>query len=234
MEMKKLDSENVSILIVEDDPDINNLLKKLLSKAGFVPTQVYSGTEATLRINVEPFDLVLLDLMLPGITGEELIIHIRETKGLSIPVIAISAKVTTADKVNVLGSGADDYITKPFVAEEVIARIEAVLRRSEVESGKANSYKYKDLVLDSDTRRVQLKNADIQLTAHEFDLLEILIKRPDMVFSRERLYQMIWNGEYYGEDNTINVHVSNIRKKLAAESDDEYIRTIWGIGFKLV
>lgn len=232
--MKKPHLEDIRILIAEDDSDINDLLGKILKRAGYVCDQAYSGTEAKLRIDADHFDLVLLDLMLPGMTGEDLIAYIREERGLALPLIVISAKVTTADKVTVLGLGADDYITKPFVAEEVIARIEAALRRFGAVSGQQNSYKYRDLFLNSDTRRVKLKGKDIQMTAYEFDLLEILIQRPDRVFSRERLYQMIWNGDYYGEDNTINVHVSNIRKKLAAESDEEYIQTVWGIGFKLV
>lgn len=227
-------SHSIKILIVEDDPDINTLLKKIVTKAGYDLVQAFSGTEAKLHIESGSFDLILLDLMLPGMSGEELVSYIRSERNLPVPIIVISAKVTTTDKVSVLKQGADDYITKPFVAEEVIARIEATLRRAGTQPQHANSHKHRDLQLNSETRRVQLKNEEIALTAHEFDLLEILIKQPDTVFPRERLFQLIWGGSYYGEDNTINVHVSNIRKKLAGVSDDEYIQTVWGIGFKLV
>lgn len=226
--------EEIHILVVEDDPDINDLLGKILNKAGFMTTQAYSGTEAMLLIEAERFDLLLLDLMLPGVTGEELITQIRAEKNLSVPIIIITAKAGTSDKVSLLRLGADDYITKPFVTEEVVARVEATLRRSSSGIEESDIYNHRDLSLDGNARRVLLEGKEIQLTAHEFDLLEILIKSPDVVFSRERLYQMIWKGEYYGEDNTINVHVSNIRKKLAGKSDDEYIQTVWGIGFKLI
>jgi DNA-binding response OmpR family regulator len=221
-------------LVVEDDPDINALLKKIVARAGYSCVQAYSGTEARLLIDSEQFDLILLDLMLPGITGEELISYIRTERKLAVPIIAISAKATTSSKVEVLGAGADDYITKPFDTEEVVARIEAALRRTRLEPQQDGTHSYRGLQLNSGTRRVLLKGEDIAFTAHEFDLLEILIQHPDTVFPRERLYQMIWGGSYYGNDNTINVHVSNIRKKLATVSEEEYLQTIWGIGFKLI
>jgi DNA-binding response OmpR family regulator len=226
-----------TILIVEDDSDINALLKRMLDRAGYAVVQAYSGTEAKLRIEHEAFDLVLLDLMLPGMTGEELIVCIREEHELNVPIIVISAKVSVVDKVGTLVSGADDYITKPFDPEEVLARIQAAFRRAKpVVEQQANIIStHGDLRLDSSTRRVSLQGKDIDLTAHEFDILHILIQSPDTVFSRERLYGLVWKSGYYGEDNTINVHVSNIRKKLAAVvPHEDYIKTVWGIGFKLV
>jgi DNA-binding response OmpR family regulator len=258
-----------TILIVEDDPDINALLKAIVVKAGYAAVQAYSGTEAELRIEqgtVRPdsgtdlapstaaassaFDLILLDLMLPGMTGEELVSFIRTEQGLDTPIIIISAKVSLESKVATLASGADDYITKPFEPEEVLARIQAALRRSRVSAHHTpdvppaspsasrqpgTRHIYRDLSLDSATRRVMLGDAEVALTTHEFDILHILIKQPDTVFSRERLYELVWKSGYYGEDNTINVHVSNIRKKLAAAgAHEDYIKTVWGIGFKLV
>ncbi|MDR1185592.1 MAG: response regulator transcription factor [Coriobacteriales bacterium] len=226
-----------TVLIVEDDSDINTLLKMILGKAGYVAVQAYSGTEAKLRIEHEKFDLILLDLMLPGMTGEELIDCIREEHKLDVPIIIISAKASIASKVGTLAAGADDYITKPFDPEEVIVRVQATLRRVRptAEQQASVTHTHRDLCLDSSTRRVSLKGSEIGLTAHEFDILHILIQSPDTVFSRERLYGLVWKSGYYGEDNTVNVHVSNIRKKLAAVAPHEdYIKTIWGIGFKLV
>lgn len=185
-----------SILIVEDDPDINALLAKIMARAGHEPTRAYSGTEALLHFERGSFDLMLLDLMLPGASGGELIAHLRGERGLDLPVIVVSAKAGLADKVDAL--------------------------------------EHRGLRLDASARRVTLAGAEITLTAHEFDLLQTLMQAPDKVFSRERLYELVWKCGYYGEENAINVHVSNIRKKLAAvDPDGEYIKTVWGIGFKL-
>ncbi len=227
-----------SILIVEDDPDINALLAKIVARAGHEPAQAYSGTEALLRLEHGRFDLVLLDLMLPGTDGGGLIAHLRGERGLDLPVIVVSAKAGLADKVDALALGADDYIVKPFEPDEVAARVQAVLRRyrgGPVRPGGAGPVlEHRGLQLDADARRCSLHNAEIVLTAHEFDLLHTLMQAPDKVFSRERLYELVWKGGYYGEENAINVHVSNIRKKLAAvDPDGEYIKTVWGIGFKL-
>lgn len=231
---RTVEPQNLTVLIVEDDPDINNLLKRILERAKLNYIQAYSGTEAKLILEAKKVDLVLLDLMLPGIRGEELISSIRQDKKLKIPIITISAKVSVDDKVKVLESGADDYIAKPFDPNEVLARINVALRRIYPQACQTGTYKHRELSLDRGSRRVLCKDKEIELTAHEFDLLEILMQSPDTVFSRERLYQMVWKSGYYGEDNTINVHMSNIRKKLAAASSEKYIETVWGIGFKLI
>ena len=224
------------ILIVEDDIDINNLILKTLSKKGYEVIQAFSGSEGSLRLSMEDFDMVLLDLMLPGRSGEELIKEIREKK--DIPIIAISAKTSLEDKVNVLNIGADDYITKPFELEEILARINSQLRRykklDDIQKDNKSECKFKDIVLKEGSREVMVKGEYICLTAHEFDILSILIKNPDKVYSRQSLYEQVWKSGYYGEDNTINVHVSNIRKKIKQiSSEEEYIKTVWGIGFKL-
>lgn len=245
-----------NILIVEDDPDINTLLLKIVTRAGHKAEQAFSGTEAQLRLEKSTPDLILLDLMIPGLSGEALLSYIRHDLRLTTPIIVISAKVQLANKVEALSAGADDYITKPFETEEVLARIQAVLRRAgavageigggEEDAGRGNddgdgnykdaeTYSFKQLNLDAKTRRVVLKGQEVALTNHEFDLLHTLIKAPDTVFSRERLYELVWKSGYYGEDNTINVHISNIRKKFAAiDPNGDYIKTVWGIGFKLV
>lgn len=223
------------ILVVEDDVDINNLITKTLKNRGFQITQAFSGSEASLQLSICEFDIILLDLMLPGITGEELIKQIRTLK--EIPIIVISAKISLQDKIKVLNLGADDYITKPFESEEIIARVNSQLRRYrkfDMQLNKNKEYKFKELTLDEESRQVKVKNIDLALTAHEFDILCILLKNPNKVYSREALYESVWKNGYYGEDNSVNVHVSNIRKKIKEISlDEQYIKTVWGIGFKL-
>lgn len=223
------------ILVVEDDVDINNLITKTLKNREFQITQAFSGSEASLQLSICEFDIILLDLMLPGITGEELIKQIRAIK--EIPIIVISAKTSLQDKIKVLNLGADDYITKPFESEEIIARVNSQLRRYrkfDMQLNKNKEYKFKELTLDEESRQAKVKNIDLALTAHEFDILCILLKNPNKVYSREALYESVWKNGYYGEDNSVNVHVSNIRKKIKEILlDEEYIKTVWGIGFKL-
>lgn len=223
------------ILVVEDDVDINNLITKTLKNREFQITQAFSGSEASLQLSICEFDIILLDLMLPGITGEELIKQIRAIK--EIPIIVISAKTSLQDKIKVLNLGADDYITKPFESEEIIARVNSQLRRYrkfDMQLNKNKEYKFKELTLDEESRQAKVKNINLALTAHEFDILCTLLKNPNKVYSREALYESVWKNGYYGEDNSVNVHVSNIRKKIKEISlDEEYIKTVWGIGFKL-
>ncbi|HBT94922.1 MAG TPA: DNA-binding response regulator, partial [Coriobacteriia bacterium] len=202
-----MDSKN--ILVVEDDVAINNLLAKICTRAGYAVKQAFSSTEALLLLEKDEPDLLLLDLMIPGLTGEALISHIRSELALDLPIIVISAKVHLESKVNVLALGADDYMTKPFEAEEVLARIQAALRRYGTATGAGRSaagiYVFGELQLDAPKRRVLLKDEDVALTGHEFDILHTLIQAPDTVFSRERLYELVWKSGYYGEDNTVNV-----------------------------
>lgn len=223
------------ILIVEDDVDISGLLKRILEDAGYETKQAYSGTEALLCCEKKQPDLIMLDLMLPGMTGEELLLTLREG-GCDIPVLVLSARSSLQDKVTLLKEGADDYITKPFEPEEVLVRVMAAFRRcGSLGAGtESERYTYKDLILDQASRTVTVKQREISLTRYEYEILCILIQQPRKVFSRESLYEQVWKNGYYGEDNTVNVHVSNIRKKIAAiDPEAEYIRTVWGIGFKM-
>ncbi len=223
------------ILVVEDEADINNLIAKTLKKHEYQITQAFSGSEALLQLSISEFDIILLDLMLPGINGEELINKIRMEK--EIPIIVISAKTALEDKVKLLNIGADDYITKPFELDEIVARVNSQLRRYRsygIKNKESNNYKFKQLMLEEESRQVTVNNEIIHLTGHEFDILKILIKNPDKVYSRESLYELVWKNGYYGEDNSVNVHISNIRKKIKeVVEDEEYIKTVWGIGFKL-
>ena len=212
-----------TILIVEDDADINALLAKIVAREGFGCVQAYSGTEALLQMERATFDLVLLDMMLPGMDGAALMARMRDELASRVPVIVVSAKAGSADKVGMLAAGADDYVTKPFDPDEVAARIHAVLRRAAGASVAAGA----GGVCPDD-------EALVHRDLHEFDILHVLMRSPDKVFSRELLYELVWKNGYYGEQNAVNVHVSNIRKKLAAAGGaGDYIKTVWGIGFKL-
>ncbi len=227
---------SIKILVIEDDADINRILCRYLMKEQYQVTPAYSGSEARLQLKMDHFHLIMLDLMLPGVAGEELIAEVRKVSQL--PIIVISAKTALEDKVNALKIGADDYITKPFDRDEVLARVEALLRRSmlhnPVESLKQEqNLIFKHLSLNPVSREVLIKDNPIALTAYEFDILQLLLQYQDKVFTKEQLYQDIWKTGYYGEDNTINVHISNIRKKIKEFDDSSYIKTIWGIGFKM-
>lgn len=220
------------VLVVEDDEDISRFIIKCLEKEGYMATAAFSGTEARLQLSLHSYDLVLLDLMLPGISGEAIIQEIRKTS--NIPIIVISAKVVIEAKVMALKLGADDYITKPFEKEELLARMEAVLRRSEhniVPSCK--TLQFKNLILMPERRMAMIQQEELNLTASEFDILMLLVKHKDRAFTKDQIYQEVWKEGYYGEDNTISVHISNIRKKIKQWDEDSYIKTVWGIGFKM-
>lgn len=227
------------ILIIEDDLDINQLLQKILKREGYEVIPAYSGTEGELRLFMGEFDLMLCDLMLPGISGEDLIRKARKEK--TFPIIALTAKSALEDKVQVLGLGADDYVTKPFEQPELLARVDAQIRRTKLMSSKVKESQmeenqvltFRDIVLSPLSMNATVKGQKLELTAHEFEILKIMLETPKKVFSKEALYESVWKNGYYGEDNTISVHISNIRKKIAKITSEEYISTVWGIGYKL-
>ena len=222
------------ILVVEDDPDINRLLCKILQNNGYDVRPAFSGSEAMLWAEKYEYDLVLLDLMLPGLSGEEFIARIRGQR--TMPILVLSAKVGVEDRVNVLRLGADDFIPKPFDNNEVLARVEAQLRRYQQFSagaGEKRVLRLRDLELDRDAISVTVGGTPVTLTAREFEILALLLSAPNKVFTRAQIYERVWGEEFFGDDNTVNVHVSNLRAKLSKVSDREYIKTVWGIGFKM-
>lgn len=225
--------DSIHILIVEDDNDISNLLCHIVKRSGYLPQAAFSGTEAMLYLKQKNWNLVLLDLMLPGLSGEEILKNIRA--GNHMPVIIISAKSEQKSKVDLLRIGADDYITKPFDIDEVSARIDGLLRRHQYTGNlHSNVLSHKDLSLDLDLKRVMVAEIPIQLTSREYDILVLLMMSPQKIFTKENLFQSIWNEEFMGDANTISVHMSNLRSKLAkANRDEEYIETIWGMGYRL-
>lgn len=227
--------DKINILVVEDDIDINGLLCKILTKQGYNVVSAYSGSEAKMCINHYDFQLILLDLMLPGISGEELIIYIRKAK--MMPIIVISAKTEQDTKIEVLKTGADDFVSKPFDVKEVVARVESQLRRYTMFSKPNESssvLKHKNLVLNYDKMEATIKDVPIALTVRQFLILKVLMSNPNKVFTKANLFQNVWNEEFLGDENTINVHMSNLRAKLAQiDPETEYIRTVWGLGFKM-
>ena len=226
--------EAFHILVVEDDPDINRLLCTILTDAGYHCRPAFSGSEGVLWAEQYSYDLVLLDLMLPGLSGEEFIARMR--RGRTMPIIVLSAKAGLEDRVNVLKLGADDFIPKPFDNAEVLARVEAQLRRSHLFSAPGQGgqvYRCGELELDREGVTVTVAGTPVALTAREFEILALLMSHPKKVYTRQQLYEQVWGGEYFGDDNTVNVHISNLRAKLAKVSDREYIKTVWGIGFKM-
>ena len=238
-----------NILIVEDDININNLLCEVLVKAGYTCEQAFSGTEAKLLLDIKEkaYTLVLLDLMLPGASGEEVLKEIRKQGRL--PVIVLTAKDSIDDKIGVLTDGADDYITKPFEIREVLARIQVQLRHIEAETEAETEVKtkagiqegqgsgrleFRDMVLIRSTFEVSIGGRVLpKITKQEFAILELLLKNPKQVFSKEDIFEYAWDEPYMGETKTLDVHISNIRKKIKTVTPDEYIETIWGIGYRL-
>ena len=222
------------ILIVEDDNDINSLLRRILTGAGYQVVQAYSGTEALLQYQSVSPDLVLLDLMLPGLSGSQVLGKLRGEMSSDVPIIVLSARDGLSDKVALLDIGADDYIVKPFEPDEVVARIRAALRRRSKVSAAREELTYKNIALRPDLRKVTVRGRELALTAIEYELLYTFMRNPEKVYSREKLYEEVWKDGYYGTDHTVNVHVSNLRKKLKdADGQEDYIRSVYGIGFRL-
>ena len=218
------------ILIIEDDTDINNSTAGYLRRQGCLCTQAFSGTEGRLLWKEGAFDLILMDLMLPGLPGGELIGEIRRAS--RVPVIVLSARAELSDKVELLGSGADDYLTKPYQLEELWARIQVQLRHASAAPA-GEILRFRHWVLNLDEITLTAAGQPVSLTAHEFKIVELLTGRPKRVFTKQQIYEAVWGEKYAVEDKTITVHISNIRAKLRPSGTDGYIQTVWGIGFKL-
>lgn len=201
----------------------------MLVNAGYDVKQAFSGPEGLLYFSGETYSLVLLDLMLPGMAGESILTKIRENS--DVPVIIISAKTDMDEKVFLLQTGADDYITKPFDMREVLARVELQLKRKR--KAVKDKIIYHELNLDSGNHLITINGNSLSLTRQEFAIMELLMKHPDKIYSKQELYEFAWDEYYIGEDKTLNVHISNIRKKIKQYSEREYIETVWGIGFRL-
>lgn len=220
------------ILVIEDDVDIHNFIKKILEKENYEVISTYLGRDVDLLLENNNIDLVLLDLMLPDISGEEVLKKIKD-----IPVIVISAKIASEDKVSVLSNGANDYITKPFDVNELLARIKVQFRLNQKEENK--DLKYKDLSLDKTAPILHIKAQKINLTKTEYLILKQLLLNPKKVISKTKLIQIINSNDKVTpeimpyDESSLKVHISNIRKKIKNITEEEYIESVWGIGFKL-
>ena len=221
------------ILIVEDNKDVNALLKQVIEEAGYAAKSLYNGLEVLKEIKANEYDLIILDIMLPYKSGDVILKELREFS--DVPVIIISAKDMVGTKIDLLRLGADDYITKPFDIDEVIARIETNIRRYKKSSKVDNNIlQYKDIMLNENSKSVEVNGGELSLTVKEYMILELLIKNIGKVFSKAALYETIWETEYLGDDKTIKTHISNLRNKLKeANPNEEYIETVWGLGYRL-
>lgn len=214
----------IKILIVEDERPISDLIKLNLSDAGYDCTCVYNGMDAIDIVSEHTFDLMLLDIMLPGADGYEIMDYVHD---LEIPVIFLTAKNTTLDKVRGLNMGAEDFIVKPFEIVELLARINVVLRRYHKIS---NTLEYKDLRIDLDRNAVTRGNERIILTPKEFNLLVLFVRNLNITLFRERIYETVWEAEYTGDTRTLDLHIQRLRKKAGLE---EELKTIYRIGYRL-
>ncbi|WP_244445067.1 response regulator transcription factor [Oceanobacillus jeddahense] len=224
--------EQRHILIIEDDVHINHIIADVLQKENFLCTQSFSGSEGKMNVSQQVYDLIILDLMLPGLSGEEFMHELRTNLSCDTPVIVLSAKEKLDHKLHLFDLGADDYVTKPFEVEELLARIYVHIKRKSTSSF-PKVYKHKNLSLDSNTMSVKLHHSELNLTRQEYKIIELLLKNPTRVFSRQDIYELAWDDLYMGEDKTITVHISNIRNKIKQLDHEKYIDTVWGIGFKL-
>ena len=230
------------ILVIEDDAAINDVATTALERAGHSVTQAFSGSEARLLLEGGSgrgaFDVVVCDLMLPGIAGEELVRLIRG-RDEATPIVVVSARTTPKDKVGLLRLGADDYLAKPFDLDELVARVEVQLRHRDV-APSAATLRWRRWTLDPEARTLVVADGEsgepggtVTLTRIEFNILELLVRRPNKVFGKAELFELAWGEPFAGDDSTVAVHVSNIRAKLRASGTDDYVRTVWGMGFKL-
>ncbi|MCI9428064.1 MAG: response regulator transcription factor [Eubacterium sp.] len=221
------------VLVVDDEKLIVKGIRFSLEQDGMEVECAYDGEEALRMAGEKEYDLILLDIMLPKIDGFEVCQHIREFS--SVPIVMLTAKGDDMDKILGLEYGADDYITKPFNILEVKARIKAIMRRTS--SGKPKAEKSSviengDIRMDCESRRLFVKEKEINLTAKEFDLLELLVTNPNKVYSRERLLNLVWGYEYPGDVRTVDVHVRRMREKIESNpSEPKYLHTKWGVGY---
>lgn len=226
----------MKILLIEDDFEISEMLRNFLMTESFEITTAFDGEEALRKFKQSEYSLLLLDLMIPKVTGMKVMEEIR--KSSTVPIIIISAKDSDSDKTLGLGLGADDYITKPFSVTEVLARIKANIRRSTqyVPSNLIQNdfITVGDVCMNLENYTVMKKEEKLELTAKEFEILKLLMQNPKKVYTKEQIYSMIWKDAYLGDENAVNVHISRLRNKIEENPrEPKIILTVWGIGYKL-
>ena len=230
------------ILVIEDDKEINNLICEYMASAGYEMLSATNGLSGLSMLEMnDDIDLCLLDLMLPMKSGDRVIQNLREFS--DVPVIVLSAKDTIQTKIDLFRLGADDYLTKPFDLDELLVRVEAVIRRGKKDSGLIQGktghtqgktvYTYKNIIMDDNAGQVTVSGSRLELTAKEYAILKLLITNPNKLFSKANLFESVWDETYFPEDNALKVHMSNLRNKIKKYDDQEYIETVWGMGYKL-
>jgi DNA-binding response OmpR family regulator len=225
------------ILLIEDDVEICEMVKQFLTNEGFDLVIANDGEEGCKIFHEELFDIVLLDIMMPKMDGFKVMQRIRESS--TVPIIILSARDTEFDKVSSLGMGADDYITKPFSITELLARIKSNLRRSiqyanQDVNHNIDELKAGDIVLKLNEFSVTKNENEIELTSKEFEILKLLMLNPKRVYTKAQIYSLVWDDNYFGDENTVNVQMSRLRNKIEDDpKNPRYIKTVWGIGYKL-
>lgn len=218
------------IAIIEDDIDICNMIAKFLENNKYIVHYALNGAEGIELCKSLVPDLIILDIMLPKLNGNDVLQRLR--KFTNAPVIVVSAKTMVQTKIDLLKLGADDYMTKPFDLHELLARIEANLKRTSNTSCQNDTLTYRDIEINNSL--VYIKEVLVSFTSTELKILRLLLQYPQKIFSKQNLYESIWNKTYaYDDDDTINTHISHIRKKIKAITNEDYIQTIWGIGYKI-
>ena len=234
-------SKQRKILVVDDERTIREVVRRYLELEGFAVTEAETGPQALSLLQSQPPDLIVLDVMLPGVDGFSITRRLRHPSDFNplriegdIPIILLTARTNEVDRVAGLELGADDYVTKPFSPRELVARVKAVLRRSSAAEFETESpVEFGALHLDPRSRSVTVSGQSVTLTAKEFDLLNFLLRHPRQVFTRQQLLDQVWGYEFYGDESTVTVHVRRLREKLEANpSKPDYILTVWGVGYK--
>ncbi|MEJ7175152.1 response regulator transcription factor [Staphylococcus caprae] len=216
------------MLVVEDDEEIRNIICEFFYNQDFRIETAYNGLDAIRLGSSKHFDVIILDLMLPFKNGDEVLKELKQIT--ETPIIILSAKSLIQTKVDLFELGADDYVTKPFDMRELQARVEVLLKRQIV----CKNIKFKEFILNTDQKVLMIKDAKIPLTLKEYKLLELLFKHPNKVYTKQELYEIIWGDYYIYDGDTINTHISNLRKKIKIHTNCECIQTVWGLGYKLV
>ena len=224
----------VSLLVVDDEIKIRELVKAYLQKEGFQVDEAENGHEALERVNVQHYDAIIMDLMMPGMDGLELCREIR--KSSDIPMIMLTARGEEIDRILGLELGADDYIVKPFSPRELVARVKAILRRVKKVEPASNEqvlYEGGGMIINDETRQVTVVGQLVNLTPKEYELLSCLARHPGRVFTREQLLKQVWGYDFYGEARTVDTHITRLREKISRiNGEHQYVSTVWGMGYK--
>ncbi|CEH31477.1 PhoP family transcriptional regulator [Aneurinibacillus migulanus] len=230
--------EDIRVLIADDEKEIRDLLKKYLERELYKVDVAVNGEEALTLFDKNKYNLIILDLMMPKIDGIEVCRRLRNKT--NVPILMLTAKDHEVDKILGLSIGADDYITKPFSINEVVARVKALMRRFLILGSDGNSHektliKFKGITIDLKKYTVTISGEEVSLTAKEFELLKFFASHPEQVFTKTQLFRNVWGSEYLEDDNTVMVHIRKLRKKIEDDpSDPKFIQTVWGIGYKFV